>query len=148
MVVTPVAVPHDAREPVQFIFDTPGCRVGVLTDLGTITPHVVENYKECDGLLLEANHDVQMLAQGIYPPSLKRRVGGAYGHLSNHQSCSLLQQVNRQRLQTLVLGHISLQNNHKNLVAGAVADFEDELNTVIYADQEQGLDWQVIENHA
>lgn len=145
LAVTAVTVPHDAREPVQFLFRRGPRTVGVLTDLGCITPHVVEHYKDCDGLLLEANHDPAMLAQGPYPPGLKRRVGGDWGHLNNGQAATLLAQVERRRLQKLVLGHISLQNNRQALVAAAIDDYQGELNSVHYACQDEGFDWQLID---
>lgn len=143
--VTPVAVPHDAREPVQFVFSSGGRRLGVLTDLGSITPHVVASFSQCDGLLLEANHDPEMLARGPYPPALKRRVGGDWGHLSNGQCAQLLARVERQRLQVLILGHISQHNNTVALVADAVAPWRDGLHNVHYACQSQGFDWQLID---
>lgn len=145
LVVEPVTVPHDAREPLQFIFVANGRRVGILTDLGAITPHVVSHFGGCDGLLLEANHDVEMLRDGPYPPALKRRVGGSWGHLNNHQSAQLLAQMDRSRLQTLVLGHISQQNNAQGRVAEAVAPFARDIPNLHYACQDQGFDWQVVE---
>lgn len=143
--VTPVAVPHDAREPVQFLFARGRRRLGVLTDLGCITPHVAASFGECDGLLLEANHDLDMLARGPYPPALKRRVGGDWGHLNNGQCAELLARIERRRLQVLVLGHISQHNNTVGLVAEAVSPWRDELHNVHYACQSEGFDWQVID---
>ena len=74
--VLPVTVPHDAREPTQFVFSGDNFRLGVLSDLGHITPHVVGHYQALDAVLMEANHDRGLLQQGRYPPSVKRRVGG------------------------------------------------------------------------
>jgi len=142
MQVTPVSVPHDAREPVQYLFDSGRHRLGILTDLGKVTAHVINRYRDCDGLLLEANHDPEMLAQGPYPPPLKRRVGGEWGHLSNCQSAGLLAQINRERLQCLVLGHISQKNNAPAKVAAAVAHLVAGVGKVIYACQDQGFAWQ------
>lgn len=143
--VTPVAVPHDAREPVQFIFARDGRRVGVLTDLGCITPHVVESFNGCDGLLIEANHDPDMLAHGPYPPALKRRVGGDWGHLSNQQCAGLLARIDRRCLQLVVLGHISQHNNTVALVEEAVSPYREELHDVHYACQAEGFDWRLID---
>jgi len=143
--VTPVTVPHDAREPVQFHFTAAGRRVGVLTDLGCITPHVVNSFNGCDGLLLEANHDTAMLDKGPYPAALKRRVGGDWGHLNNDQAVQFLRAVERHCLQILVLGHISLQNNAVSLVKNAVAPLQQDLHQVHYACQEQGFDWHGID---
>src|SRR5690606_27301733 len=118
--VLPVPVPHDAREPCQYVFQYRQQRCGLLTDLGSVTPHLVEAYRRCDALLLECNHDVQMLAEGAYPPSLKRRVGGDYGHLNNGQSAAFLSQLEHERLQQLVLSHLSEQNNTPALALAAI----------------------------
>ena len=139
--VQPVAVPHDAREPVQFLFHHRGLCLGVLTDLGVVSPYVAESYRRCDGLLLECNHDLQMLAAGPYPAGLKRRVSSNWGHLNNLQSADLLAQVERRQLQHLVLGHISLQNNSLECVRQAVSGEIDGIGQVHYACQEQGFDW-------
>ena len=139
--VQPVAVPHDAREPVQFLFRSTNHCLGILTDIGTITPYVVQSYQYCDGLLLESNHDLQMLASGPYSQSLKRRVSSNWGHLNNLQSADLLSQVERSKLQHLVLGHISLQNNSIERVQQSVEPLLDEVAAVHYACQQQGFDW-------
>ena len=115
--VRAVTVPHDAREPVQYCFRAGGQQLGVLTDLGHVSPHVVEAYKGCDGLLLEFNHEPELLAEGPYPPMLKRRVGGPFGHLANAQAEGLLGALMPERLQFLLAGHISAQNNRRELVA-------------------------------
>ncbi|WP_237058007.1 MBL fold metallo-hydrolase [Microbulbifer sediminum] len=139
--VTPVAVPHDAREAAQFVFRRNGRSLGLLTDLGTVTPHVEEHYSGCDALVLEANHDPLMLAQGPYPPSLKRRVGGAYGHLSNQQAAGFLQRVGHEQLQHLVVAHISEKNNTVELARTALAVPAEQVDNCIFACQQQGFDW-------
>lgn len=139
--VNPVPVPHDAREPCQFVFEFNGQVLGILTDLGSLSSHVIAEYKECDALLLEANHDLDMLARGPYPPSLKRRVGGVWGHLNNHQTMSLLEQVNQTRLKQLVLGHISEKNNSVDLVQKALDEANCTFDNVIIAEQSFGFDW-------
>lgn len=139
--VTPVAVPHDAREAAQFVFRAGGKSLGLLTDLGTVTPHVEAHFGGCDGLVLEANHDPQMLAQGPYPPSLKRRVGGAYGHLSNQQAAGFLQRVGCDQLQHLVVAHISEKNNSVATAREALADAADRVANCIFACQQQGFGW-------
>ncbi len=139
--VTPVAVPHDAREPVQYVLRNERHALGLLTDLGTITPHVLENFSHCDGMLLEANHDSEMLANGPYPPSLKRRVGGDWGHLNNSQARWLLERVCIENIQQLVLGHISEKNNCVSLVRETVSDIAATLPSVHYACQDHGFDW-------
>ena len=91
--IAPFPVPHDAREPAQFIFSDGSSRLGMLTDSGAITPHIVEFLQECDALMLECNHDTDMLAHGPYPPSLQARVGGKLGHLNNQQAADLFYAV-------------------------------------------------------
>lgn len=139
--VTPVAVPHDASEPAQFVFKTPDYTLGLLTDLGSITPHVEACYSACDALILEANHDPLMLASGPYPQSLKQRVGGAWGHLSNQQALRFLTQIEYERLQYLVVAHISEQNNSLDIAKKALGPVTDSLANVIYACQQEGFDW-------
>ncbi|TQV85618.1 MBL fold metallo-hydrolase [Exilibacterium tricleocarpae] len=143
--VTPVAVPHDAREPAQFVVQAAGKRLGVLTDLGSITPHVENHYADCDALVLEANHDPGMLAAGPYPVSLKRRVGGPWGHLSNLQTAGFLARLERRRLQHLVVAHISQKNNSLALAQAALTDKISGIARVHYACQDQGFDWLSIE---
>ncbi len=143
--VTPVAVPHDAREPTQFVFEAGQRRLGVLTDLGGITPHVENCYAKCDALVLEANHDPDMLASGPYPPSLKRRVGGFWGHLNNQQAAGFLRRVEVSRLQHLVVAHISEKNNSVALARQALEEVCAEVGQVHYACQDQGFEWLHIE---
>lgn len=142
--VNPVAVPHDAREPAQFVFEYAGLRLGILTDLGSITPHVEAAYQACDAMLLEANHDPFMLASGSYPPSLKQRVGGHWGHLSNQQAAGFLQRLDTQRLQHLVVAHISQKNNSVDVARKALEPFTQSVKNVTYACQDQGFDWLVV----
>lgn len=140
--VRPVSVPHDAREPVQFVFEFSGFKLGILTDLGSLTPHLVDAYLDCNALLIEANHDLEMIANGPYPESLKRRVQGAWGHLNNLQTAELVRRINENnRLEHLVIGHISQQNNTPELAANALEDVTRNIARVIYAGQETPLDW-------
>ena len=141
LAVKPVRVPHDAREPVQYLIGSGELTLGVLTDLGHISAHVATEYACCDALLLEANHDPLMLSQGPYPPSLKRRVGGEWGHLSNAQARQLLGHVELSRLQHLVLAHISEKNNCVSKVEAAVADIRDCVDALHVASQSDGFDW-------
>ena len=142
-----VPVPHDAREPCQFTFSSGQWRLGLLSDLGCITPHIVEQYQACDGLMLEFNHDANMLQTGPYHPSLKKRVGGNLGHLNNEQAVALLQQVVGSNLQQLVATHISQTNNHPELVLDAILEAGLTLETSIeLATQAEGFDWQQLRN--
>ncbi|ODC02601.1 MBL fold metallo-hydrolase [Terasakiispira papahanaumokuakeensis] len=141
--VLPVTVPHDAREPCQFRLTDGQYQLGILTDLGSVTAHVVTTFQHCDSLVLEANHDPQMLAQGPYPPSLKARVAGDYGHLSNQQAAEFLQHIETGHLQHLVASHISEQNNQAALAGRVLAE---ALNCtedwITLADQQQGFGWR------
>ena len=139
--ISPVAVPHDAREPCQYVIAKGEKSFGLLTDLGSITPLVLAHYKRCDALFLECNHDVQMLADGPYPYSLKRRVGGDWGHLSNVQAAELLCGVGNERLQHVVMAHLSEQNNTPELAFSALSHVLKGRDILVSADQEQGLGW-------
>lgn len=138
--VNPVVVPHDAREPTQFVFEHDGMRVGVLSDLGCVTGHVVDQFSDCDYLLLEANHDRSMLDRGSYPPALKRRVGGDLGHLSNTQAFELLHRIVHPGLH-VVIGHISEQNNDVGIVSALFAQLEPQLASLHIATQREGQGW-------
>ena len=146
--IEPVTVPHDAREPSQFVFHHNGFQLGLLTDLGSITPLVTQAYRECQALLLECNHDPQMLADGPYPPSLKRRVGGDWGHLSNQQAARLLGEIDHSRLQHLMISHISEHNNHPDLAMAALAPVLDgvERTRVHTLSQDEGCDWITLQH--
>jgi phosphoribosyl 1,2-cyclic phosphodiesterase len=136
-----VAVPHDAVEPCQYRLSWGGYTLGVLTDLGSITPHVIDNFRACDSLLLEFNHDLPMLLEGPYPPHLKDRVGGNWGHLNNQQGVDLLRQIDCAGLRHLVVAHISEKNNSRERVQDALLSVLDSLDSVIFAEQGNGFDW-------
>ena len=141
--VNPVTVPHDAREPSQFIFNNGKHRVGILTDVGSITPHIVEEYNGCDGLLLESNHDEQMLTQSVYPQHLKYRISGRLGHLENQQAADLLTRLDTSKLKHIVAAHLSEQNNCTARVKQALsAALNCEQSWIGIADQESGLSWR------
>ena len=93
----------------------------MLTDLGSITEHMLDSIAGCDALLLECNHDEAMLAASRYPPSLKARIGGRYGHLSNALAVELLARGIGARLRQLVAAHLSRENNRPELVRAALA---------------------------
>ena len=138
--VSPVTVPHDAREPVQYIFQAEDKTLGVLTDLGSITQQVTDHYANCDALVLEANHCEQMLDNGPYPDSLKQRVGSDWGHLSNEQTEMFLQTL-KKPLKYLVLAHLSEQNNSRNKVQQVLQAQLKKAEHVLFACQHQGFDW-------
>ncbi len=119
--VLPFTVPHDAREPLQLTCTDGARRLGVLTDLGHATSHVLEQLAGCESLLIECNHDPQMLAASNYPPFLKRRVGGAYGHLANDAAGDIARAVLAAGLMQVVAAHLSEQNNRPELAQRALA---------------------------
>lgn len=117
----PFTVPHDAREPLQ-LRCTDGDRVlGLMTDIGHVTGHALAALAGCHALVLESNHDVELLAQSRYPDFLKRRVGGQHGHLSNVQAAAALGALHHDRLNTVVAAHLSERNNRPELVTRAFA---------------------------
>lgn len=139
-------VPHDAREPCQYVFSNGEQRLGLLTDVGKGTPHILEQLSACDALLLECNHDSDMLLKGDYPLSLKQRVSGDLGHLSNQQAADILAQLDTSKLKYIAAMHLSDKNNQTELAQqalSAVLDWKDSWINI--ADQEKGLAWQKIE---
>ncbi len=118
--VSPFPVPHDAREPTQFLFARGDRRLGLLTDSGHVTPHILERLRACHALVLEFNHDPDMLREGPYPPSLQARVGGPYGHLANPQAVALLRRLDPHRCRCLAAAHLSAKNNHHERVREAI----------------------------
>lgn len=141
--VHPFPVPHDAREPVQFVLTDGASRLGVLTDAGHVTPHMVAMLDACGALVLECNHDVRMLAQGSYPPALKRRIGGLWGHLDNAAAASLLAQIGRANLRHVVAAHLSEENNSAALARTALsAVLGCEQDWVGIATQNEGFGWR------
>jgi len=140
--ISPYTVPHDAREPVQYVVSDGRYRLGVLTDAGHGTPHVVDALGGCDALMLECNHDSAMLANSAYPASLKRRIGGGYGHLSNRSSSEILAALDRSRLKMVVGAHLSKQNNTPELARAAICEaLGGEATTVRIACQDDGFEW-------
>ncbi len=140
--ITPFTVPHDAREPLQMRCSDGASHLGILTDLGHATPHVLEHLAVCDALLLECNHDADLLAGGRYPPFLKNRVGGQFGHLSNAQSAAIAARLNHAGLKHVVAAHLSRLNNRPDLARVALSGaLLREPADITVADQFQGTDW-------
>ncbi len=143
--VKPYPVPHDACEPCQFVFEYQGRKIGILSDVGTITPHICEQLDRCDALLVECNHDPEMLRVGPYAPSLKERVAGPLGHLSNQQTAALLGSIDTSLLQHLVIAHMSETNNTAALARKAVTDaLGNDPAWLEVAPQDQAMAWKEI----
>lgn len=143
--IQPYPVPHDASEPVQFVFSDGAKRLGVLTDVGCATPYIIEMLSGCNALVLECNHDHTLLMQGDYPYSLKQRVGGRYGHLNNQEAAALLAQLDVTHLQHLIAAHLSQRNNTPELALQALCGVLGCASEWIgVASQETGFSWREI----
>ena len=141
--VRPYTVPHDAREPVQFVLSDGAFRLGVLTDIGASTAHVEAALSGCDALVLECNHDLDMLWAGDYPKWLKERISGPFGHLDNVSSGRLLAALDRSRLKHVIAAHLSQQNNRPELARAALAQAMGcETGWIGLATQEDGFGWR------
>jgi phosphoribosyl 1,2-cyclic phosphodiesterase len=119
--IEPIPVPHDAREPVQYVVGDGARRLGVLTDLGVSTAHVEACLSGCDALVLECNHDLEMLENGVYPYPLKQRIAGRLGHLHNEAAGQILSRIDTSRLVHVIAAHLSEQNNTPELARSALA---------------------------
>ena len=117
----PFTVPHDAREPLQLRCTDGDVHLGVLTDLGHGSSHVVQALQQCHALLLECNHDTELLAQSSYPVFLKKRIAGPQGHLSNEESAQLTKALVHPSLNLIVAAHLSERNNRPDLAQHLVA---------------------------
>ncbi|MDO9050070.1 MAG: MBL fold metallo-hydrolase [Methylotenera sp.] len=143
--VQPYPVPHDAREPIQCVFTEGNLKLGVLTDVGRGTPHIEDQLNGCNALMLECNHDANMLQNGPYGWTLKKRVGGDLGHLENLDAANLLSKLDNSKLQHIMAAHLSAKNNTPLLAKSALAKVLGcELDWVGVADQLQGFNWREV----
>jgi phosphoribosyl 1,2-cyclic phosphodiesterase len=142
LALQPYTVPHDAAEPLQ-LRCTDGARsLGILTDAGSATPHLLAHLQGCAALLLECNHDRDMLAQSRYPASLKARIGGRLGHLANDTAATILAGCLHGGLKRLVAAHLSEQNNRPALAQQALSLVSGcDSADVIVADPHTGTAW-------
>lgn len=138
----PFAVPHDANEPLQLRCHDGWRRLGLITDIGSLSDEVTGALQDCDALLLECNHDEAMLRASSYPSVLKRRILGTHGHLSNASAAELLSACLHAGLRHVVAAHLSARNNRPELAAAALAGILGCADGDIpVADQATGLDW-------
>ena len=139
----PYTVPHDAREPLQYCASDGQFKLGVLTDAGHSTAHMIEVLGGCDALVLECNHDSQLLAESSYPSFLKRRISSPFGHLSNLESCDLLRNLDQSRLKRLVGAHLSASNNKPELALKAMREGAKSAGKteIEVACQDEGFSW-------
>jgi phosphoribosyl 1,2-cyclic phosphodiesterase len=140
--VRPFTVPHDAREPLQLTCTDGDVRFGVLTDLGHVSAHVTQELAGCGTLVLECNHDEAMLMAGSYPPFLKRRVGGGWGHLANTAAATLAATLVAQgKLRQVIAAHLSEQNNKPELARAALDAAVGSRAEIHVADGRSGSGW-------
>ncbi|MBL6685383.1 MAG: MBL fold metallo-hydrolase [Methylophilaceae bacterium] len=140
--VTPIPVPHDAREPVQFKFQSNGKTFAIITDLGFGNKILLNEIHHLDGLILESNHDDDLLKQSRYPKSLKERISGMYGHLSNQESAKILNNIDTKRLSWLGASHLSKENNTAELVTKSWQKvLKNNLIDINIIDQDNGVNW-------
>jgi phosphoribosyl 1,2-cyclic phosphodiesterase len=145
LLVRPFTVPHDAREPVQYVVADGARRLGVLTDTGCPTVHIEASLSGCDALVLECNHDLDMLMKGEYPPALKARVASRLGHLDNGASAAILAALDRSRLSHVIAAHLSQKNNTPALARAALAAAIDcGPEWISVATQEEGFGWREV----
>ena len=141
----PFTVPHDAREPVQYVLSDGAARLGVITDVGISTAHVEKMLSGLDALVLECNYDYDMLWNGGYPRWLKERIAGPFGHLDNRESERLLGAIDRSRLKHVIGAHLSQQNNRPALARAALARaLGCEESWISLATQDDGFGWRGI----
>jgi len=116
LIVTPFPKRHDASDPFSFVVEGNGVKIGVLTDIGSVCEHVIDNFKQCHAAFLEANYDEHLLEKGSYPYHLKSRIRSDKGHLSNRQALQLFVNHKHQLMSHLILSHLSKDNNCPMLV--------------------------------
>ncbi len=139
--VEPLPVPHDAREPCQYLFSNGERRLGILTDTGHVTPHIRRRLDGVSALVIECNHDTDMLADGPYPQLLKERIGGRLGHLSNAQAGDLVTAMDRSGLRRVVAVHLSETNNTADSARASLSGAGIVADQLHVAEQDQVLDW-------
>jgi phosphoribosyl 1,2-cyclic phosphodiesterase len=145
LLVQPFTVPHDAREPVQYVLSDGARRLGVLTDAGCSTAHIAANLSGCEALVLECNYDPDMLEGGPYPPSLKTRIASRLGHLDNRTSGEILAALDCSRLRHVIAAHLSETNNTPQLARTALSRaLRCEPDWISVASQEEGFGWREI----
>jgi phosphoribosyl 1,2-cyclic phosphodiesterase len=140
--ISPMPVPHDAREPLQYRFDCMDKSIAIMTDLGKITKHVIQKLSRINLLVLEFNHDDEMLKDSDYPTSLKKRINGEYGHLENKESLKLLSSISHSELSWVIAAHLSEKNNKIELVKKMIFEVVDKHNSNVgVIHQDLGLEW-------
>jgi phosphoribosyl 1,2-cyclic phosphodiesterase len=140
--VTPFTVPHDAREPLQIKLSDGAMNLGILTDLGHVSEHVLAQLHGCNALLMETNHDSDLLSRSQYPQFLKDRIAGPLGHLSNTAACALASSINHSALGAVVAAHLSERNNRPDIVLSCLSKaLGRSPSEVLVAAPDKGTPW-------
>jgi phosphoribosyl 1,2-cyclic phosphodiesterase len=144
----PFTVPHDAREPLQLRCTDGEAQLGVVTDLGHASEHVVSQLQGCHALMLETNHDPDLLARSAYPPFLKSRILGRLGHLSNAHAAQLLEQVWHPGLRHVLAAHLSERNNTPEMALSALQQVMGNRPVALeVASPDANSDWYAVQAH-
>lgn len=138
----PFTVPHDANEPLQLACSDGARRLGVLTDCGSATAHLLARLAGCHAIVLECNHDPGLLARSRYPAALRARIAGSHGHLANDSAAQILASCLHAGLRHVVAAHLSRENNRRELAASALAAAcGSTCEDIVVADQSDGTGW-------
>ncbi|MGA0448316.1 MAG: MBL fold metallo-hydrolase [Methylophilaceae bacterium] len=138
-----VPVPHDAREPCHYVFKKDTLKIGIITDFGSLTPKIIESYSNLNYLVVEANHDANLLMKSSYPTSLKNRIFGKLGHANNDLTFDLISQIKKDKLKKIIFCHLSKQNNQKEIIKHTVKEYFDKFQCE-FISQENIFNWSEI----
>ena len=138
-----VPVPHDAREPCHYVFKKDTLKIGIITDFGSLTPKIIESYSNLNYLVVEANHDANLLMKSSYPTSLKNRIFGKLGHANNDLTFDLISQIKKDKLKKIIFCHLSKQNNQKEIIKHTVKEYFDKFQCE-FISQENIFKWSEI----
>lgn len=138
-----VPVPHDAREPCHYVFKKDTLKIGIITDFGSLTPKIIESYSNLNYLVVEANHDANLLMKSSYPTSLKNRIFGKLGHANNDLTFDLISQIKKDKLKKIIFCHLSKQNNQKEIIRHTVKEYFDKFQCE-FISQENIFNWSEI----
>ena len=143
--ITSVAVSHDAAEPCQYVIRENHQRLGLLTDIGYACEAVLNAYQDCDAMILEANYDNALLDSGPYPESVKARIAGDRGHLSNEQSLALVKALQFENVHALAIAHVSGKNNHRETITSLFRQhFGKDVEKMDFVCQQRGMPWRTL----
>jgi len=138
-----VPVPHDAREPCHYVFKKDTLKIGIITDFGSLTPKIIESYSNLNYLVVEANHDANLLMKSSYPAILKNRIFGKLGHANNDLTFDLISQIKKDKLKKIIFCHLSKQNNQKEIIKHTVKQYFDKFQCE-FISQENIFNWSEI----